>query len=139
MISQIKTNKQQGGSPPPSGAGGLLPYYKEGVIEAGCDEAGRGCLAGSVYAAAVILPDGFFGSIEIPCRNRPAGKFGHKERGYAFCLAQEVFLAGFAEHHGKAIQAPGLATCPGGFVGVALMGLLCDNAAVLRIVIHYVI
>lgn len=34
----------------------LLPYYKEGVIEAGCDEAGRGCLAGSVYAAAVVLP-----------------------------------------------------------------------------------
>lgn len=34
----------------------LLPCYKEGVIEAGCDEAGRGCLAGSVYAAAVILP-----------------------------------------------------------------------------------
>ena len=34
----------------------LLPFYKQGVIEAGCDEAGRGCLAGSVYAAAVILP-----------------------------------------------------------------------------------
>lgn len=34
----------------------LLTYYKEGVIEAGCDEAGRGCLAGPVYAAAVILP-----------------------------------------------------------------------------------
>lgn len=34
----------------------LLPYYKEGVMEAGCDEAGRGCLAGPVYAAAVILP-----------------------------------------------------------------------------------
>lgn len=34
----------------------LLPYHKEGVVEAGCDEAGRGCLAGSVYAAAVILP-----------------------------------------------------------------------------------
>ena len=34
----------------------LLPYYKEGVVEAGCDEAGRGCLAGPVYAAAVILP-----------------------------------------------------------------------------------
>ena len=56
MISQTKTNKRQGGSPPPSGAGGLLPFYKQGVIEAGCDEAGRGCLAGSVYAAAVILP-----------------------------------------------------------------------------------
>lgn len=34
----------------------LLSYYKEGVVEAGCDEAGRGCLAGAVYAAAVILP-----------------------------------------------------------------------------------
>lgn len=30
-----------------------------GILEAGCDEAGRGCLAGPVYAAAVILPDGF--------------------------------------------------------------------------------
>ena len=34
----------------------LLPYYYIDKIEAGCDEAGRGCLAGSVYAAAVILP-----------------------------------------------------------------------------------
>ncbi len=33
-------------------------YYKD-KIEAGCDEAGRGCLAGSVYAAAVILPPGY--------------------------------------------------------------------------------
>ena len=33
-------------------------YYK-GKVEAGCDEAGRGCLAGSVYAAAVILPEGY--------------------------------------------------------------------------------
>ena len=33
----------------------LLPYLKD-TIEAGCDEAGRGCLAGAVYAAAVILP-----------------------------------------------------------------------------------
>lgn len=37
----------------------LLNYYYEGLIEAGCDEAGRGCLAGSVYAAAVILPDDY--------------------------------------------------------------------------------
>ena len=34
----------------------LLPYMEAGRCEAGCDEAGRGCLAGSVYAAAVILP-----------------------------------------------------------------------------------
>ncbi len=34
----------------------LAQYYNKGMIEAGCDEAGRGCLAGPVYAAAVILP-----------------------------------------------------------------------------------
>ena len=34
----------------------LKSHYYEGLVEAGCDEAGRGCLAGSVYAAAVILP-----------------------------------------------------------------------------------
>ncbi len=34
----------------------LLSHYYNGLVEAGCDEAGRGCLAGSVYAAAVILP-----------------------------------------------------------------------------------
>lgn len=34
----------------------LLPYHTKNTIEAGCDEAGRGCLAGPVFAAAVILP-----------------------------------------------------------------------------------
>ncbi len=34
----------------------LLPFYQDKFIEAGCDEAGRGCLAGPVFAAAVILP-----------------------------------------------------------------------------------
>lgn len=34
----------------------LKPFFQEEKIEAGCDEAGRGCLAGAVYAAAVILP-----------------------------------------------------------------------------------
>lgn len=37
----------------------LKSHYYEGLIEAGCDEAGRGCLAGSVYAAAVILPENY--------------------------------------------------------------------------------
>ena len=37
----------------------LLPFLHEGETEAGCDEAGRGCLAGPVVAAAVILPEGF--------------------------------------------------------------------------------
>ena len=37
----------------------LLPYLEAHRIEAGCDEAGRGCLAGPVFAAAVILPETF--------------------------------------------------------------------------------
>jgi ribonuclease HII len=37
----------------------LLPYLNKNTVEAGCDEAGRGCLAGSVFAAAVILPPDF--------------------------------------------------------------------------------
>ncbi|QGY44738.1 ribonuclease HII [Maribellus comscasis] len=37
----------------------LLSYFQKGQIEAGCDEAGRGCLAGPVFAAAVILPADF--------------------------------------------------------------------------------
>ena len=37
----------------------LKPFLHKDLIEAGCDEAGRGCLAGAVYAAAVILPPDF--------------------------------------------------------------------------------
>ena len=37
----------------------LLSYFNKNTIEAGCDEAGRGCLAGPVTAAAVILPADF--------------------------------------------------------------------------------
>jgi ribonuclease HII len=40
----------------------LLSYFNENVIEAGCDEAGRGCLAGPVFAAAVILPSDYYNS-----------------------------------------------------------------------------
>ncbi|HEX2608126.1 MAG TPA: ribonuclease HII [Flavisolibacter sp.] len=38
----------------------LRSYYQEELLEAGCDEAGRGCLAGPVFAAAVILPKDFY-------------------------------------------------------------------------------
>ncbi len=38
----------------------LKPYYQHLLSEAGCDEAGRGCLAGPVFAAAVILPRDFY-------------------------------------------------------------------------------
>lgn len=37
----------------------LKRFFKKGLIEAGCDEAGRGCLAGPVFAASVILPPNF--------------------------------------------------------------------------------
>ncbi|MEY5048572.1 MAG: hypothetical protein RLZZ175_1931 [Bacteroidota bacterium] len=43
----------------------LLPYFQENTIEAGLDEVGRGCLAGPVVAAAVILPSDF----DIPLLN----------------------------------------------------------------------
>lgn len=38
----------------------LLPYHHAAFVEVGCDEAGRGCLAGPVFAAAVILPKDFY-------------------------------------------------------------------------------
>jgi ribonuclease HII len=38
----------------------LQPYFQDKLIEAGCDEAGRGCYAGPVFAAAVILPKDFY-------------------------------------------------------------------------------
>ncbi|RPD51059.1 ribonuclease HII [Paracnuella aquatica] len=38
----------------------LQPYFQTTLTEAGCDEAGRGCLAGPVFAAAVILPQNFY-------------------------------------------------------------------------------
>ena len=38
----------------------LKPFYQNQLIEAGCDEAGRGCYAGPVFAAAVILPKDFY-------------------------------------------------------------------------------
>ncbi len=41
----------------------LQTAYTEDLIEAGCDEAGRGCLAGPVFAAAVILPKTFTNSL----------------------------------------------------------------------------
>jgi ribonuclease HII len=37
----------------------LKSHFTENLVEAGCDEAGRGCLAGPVFAAAVVLPKGF--------------------------------------------------------------------------------
>ena len=54
MVKCRKDKSQS--SPLGKGEGGLLPCLHPDLVEAGCDEAGRGCLAGDVYAAAVILP-----------------------------------------------------------------------------------
>ncbi|MFT3737348.1 MAG: ribonuclease HII [Breznakibacter sp.] len=53
----------------------LLPFYRSSILEAGCDEAGRGCLAGPVVAAAVILPNGYHN----PLLN-DSKKLTHKQR-----------------------------------------------------------
>lgn len=41
----------------------LLSYFQQDLVEAGCDEAGRGCLAGPVFAAAVIFPPNYYNPI----------------------------------------------------------------------------
>ena len=53
----------------------LLHCYQSEFLEAGCDEAGRGCLAGPVYAAAVILPPDF-----VPGELTDSKKLTHKQR-----------------------------------------------------------
>ena len=66
----------------------LLPFYKENTIEAGCDEAGRGCIAGPVVAAAVILPQDFDNSILTDSK-----KLSEKKRYALRPIIEEVALA----------------------------------------------
>ena len=66
----------------------LEPYYQEIFPEAGCDEAGRGCLAGPVFAAAVILPIDF----SDPLLN-DSKKLNEKERYALREMIEEKALA----------------------------------------------
>lgn len=66
----------------------LLPFHISGRLEAGCDEAGRGCLAGPVVAAAVILPE----EVEIPGLN-DSKKLSEKVRLKLRPLVEEKALA----------------------------------------------
>lgn len=52
----------------------LKSFLNKGVVEAGCDEAGRGCLAGPVFAAAVILPVGFEHPLVMDSKKLSEGK-----------------------------------------------------------------
>ena len=60
----------------------LLSHHFSGMTEAGCDEAGRGCLAGAVFAAAVILPDDYHNE-----RLNDSKQLSHRQR---MALREEV-------------------------------------------------
>jgi ribonuclease HII len=70
----------------------LKPYYQENLLEAGCDEAGRGCLAGPVFAAAVILPPDFYHPVlndskQLSEKDRYALRPLIEEKAIAFAVA----------------------------------------------------
>lgn len=66
----------------------LQSFYSKDLVEAGCDEAGRGCLAGPVFAAAVILPKNFTSDVLDDSK-----KLTHKQREDLRPLIQEVAIA----------------------------------------------
>ena len=66
----------------------LHSFHTEGIIEAGCDEAGRGCLAGPVFAAAVILPPDFKSS-----KLNDSKKLNEKQRYQLRELVEEKALS----------------------------------------------
>lgn len=75
----------------------LKLYNTKGVVEAGCDEAGRGCLAGPVVAAAVILPPRFKNSILNDSK-----KLTEKQRDFLRPIIEEKAIAwavGIVSHH----------------------------------------
>ncbi len=71
----------------------LKPYLEKDRIEAGCDEAGRGCLAGPVFAAAVILPErfrcpGLNDSKQMSAEQRQQLRLIIEEKALAWAVAQ---------------------------------------------------
>ena len=70
----------------------LKPYFNKTGLEAGCDEAGRGCLAGPVVAAAVILPKNFDASLvndskQLSAKARDEAAIIIKEQALAYAIA----------------------------------------------------
>lgn len=70
----------------------LKPFYQDQLVEAGCDEAGRGCYAGPVFAAAVILPRDFHHPIlndskQLTPAQRQEMKYFIKENAIAYAVA----------------------------------------------------
>lgn len=70
----------------------LHPFFQDKLIEAGCDEAGRGCLAGPVFAAAVILPKKFAhpllnDSKQVTAKHREELRLVIEEKAIAWAVA----------------------------------------------------
>src|SRR5688500_7435147 len=70
----------------------LHPFYQDQLIEAGCDEAGRGCYAGPVFAAAVILPKDFYHPVlndskQLTAEQRAELKVYIKENAISYAVA----------------------------------------------------
>lgn len=70
----------------------LKQYFQENTIESGCDEAGRGCLAGPVYAAAVILPPDYTNeklndSKQLSEKKRDELRLEIEHNAISFCVA----------------------------------------------------
>lgn len=71
----------------------LLSFYQDELTEAGCDEAGRGCYAGPVYAAAVILPKDFYhpllnDSKQVKEKDRDSLRLIIEQEAIAFAVAK---------------------------------------------------
>ncbi len=66
----------------------LKPYHTKGLIEAGCDEAGRGCLAGPVVASAVILPPHFHNKVLNDSK-----KLSEKKRSFLRSIIEKEAIA----------------------------------------------
>ncbi|MEX0982421.1 MAG: ribonuclease HII [Bacteroidales bacterium] len=102
----------------------LKSYYTKDLIEAGCDEAGRGCLAGPVFAAAVILPSaprisGLNDSKKLSAIRREELRLGIEKHALSFAVGSvgseeideiNILNASFLAMH-RALDM--LATCPG--------------------------
>lgn len=71
----------------------LSSFYQDIVIEAGCDEAGRGCFAGPVFAAAVILPKNFFN----PILNDSKQLSAEQRNEMRYCIEQEAIAFSVAK------------------------------------------
>jgi len=70
----------------------LKPFYLGGLLESGCDEAGRGCLAGPVFAAAVILPSGYHNPLindskQLNRKNREVLRIEIENKAVAWAVA----------------------------------------------------